>query len=464
MKISKITLYSLLVLLVTFMPFQKIYAQESPTTLEMLAQGILYYDPGRICADNEQIDVDVKIKEEGIYDSGLEPGGPFILEQFAIHVLKASAAKRGEPEENFVTKQHVIALVAFAIGEGGDIANASIFNPLNLSYKSKDIKFEPWLGDGGGGEQSYGSFNEGVEANTRQMNMGYQSRLGDILSKKNSTAKDFMHALTYFDEYKGNKFWAQASLEVDQGGIGTEEYFKTRLDLIKTVKNNYEKTAGLIIGTKHEEQTKAMYQPSLLQFKDVKNDSVDDYASQEETGWCDDTDTNGTPTGTGWDLEGPNKMAVYAQNDSRWSGKQYNCGTIGACGCWVVTTAIIISTLTNKRMNPGQTLDRFGITHYPDAPAREMGLNAVNIGTNLDKAEKALRSGGLVGMYVVGGGLFTSNIHMMVLRKVSDDGKLFYVYDLWDPNSEKNNKGYTREELMGPGNLNEMYAITKRRI
>ncbi|MEZ6330404.1 MAG: hypothetical protein R3B12_00050 [Candidatus Saccharimonadales bacterium] len=59
-------------------------------------------------------------------------------------------------------------------------------------------------------------------------------------------------------------------------------------------------------------------------------------------------------------------------------------------------------------------------------------------------------------------GTFTSSQHMMVMRKVSDDGKLFYVYDLRDPEDKNNKKGFTREELMGAGNLSEMYAVTKR--
>ncbi len=442
-----------------------IYAITPAESRRSIRMGTEYYnkDDSISCSekntqsfDGEDVDIDTS----KIYNSGLDPNGPFILEQFAIHILKASAAKLNKPEEDLVTKQHVIALVAFAIGEGGDINNASVFNPLNLSYKSDDIVAIPWLGDGGGGEQAYKTFDQGVEAYARQINMGYQSRIGKVLSKKDTTAADFMHAITYYKEYRGNLAWAEASI------ADPDAYYNKRMEYVRMVRNNYEKTAGFVIGTDKEEQDLGMYKPSLLQFKDVKNDSVDEYTQTQFDDPCqNEQNSNGSPTGTGWDLKGPNKMVFYRQDDPKWASHPFPCNkspTIGGCGCWAVTSASIISTLSNKKVNPKELVDEFRDTTWLLTPPQKYGLNSVNIGTDLDKAEKTLRNGGLVGMYVTGGGTFTSNIHMMVLRKVSDDGKLFYVYDLYDPSSDRNTKGYTRQELMNPGNLNEMYAVTKK--
>ena len=405
--------------------------------------------------DGEDVDIDTS----KIYDSGLDPEGPFILEQFAIHILKASAAKLDKPEEDLVTKQHVIALVAFAIGEGGDINNASVFNPLNLSYKSDDIVPIPWANGGAGGEQAYKTFDQGVEAYARQINMGYQSRIGKVLSKKDTTAADFMHAITYYKEFKGNLAWAEASI------ADPDAYFKKRMEYVRMVRNNYEKTAGFVIGTDKEEQDLGMFKPSLLQFKDVKDDSVDEYTQTQFDDPCGEESGAGSPTGTGWDLKGPNKMVFYRQDDPKWASHPFPCRnspTIGGCGCWAVTSASIISTLSNKMINPKELVQEFRDTTWLLTPPQKYGLDSVNIGRDLAKAEKTLRSGGLVGIYFLGGGTFTTDRHMMILRKVSDDGKLFYVYDLWDPNSERNTKGYTRQELIEPGNLNEMYAITKK--
>lgn len=408
----------------------------------------------------------VKNEKGKIYQSGLDKDGPFILEMFMIHVLKALAQKTNKPEEDFLTKQHVIALVAFAMGEGGDINNASVFNPMNLGLSADDLPTKVW-GAGTDGTQSYASFDVGVEAYARQFTTDNQDRLGKVLSDKESTAADFMHALTYYKEFKGNMWWAEASLEEGQGptgsGIGTEKYYQGRLDLVKSVKSNYKKTAGLVIGTEKEEQDLGMYKPELLKFSDVSNENVDDFTN---TGFDDpcqnEQNSNGSPTGTGWDLKGANKMVFYRQDDPKWSGHPFSgCGSIGTCGCWAVTSASIISTLTNKKINPKQLVEEFGSTTWLLAAPQKYGLDAVNIGTDFEKAEKTLRSGGLIGMFSLSG-TFTSNQHMMVMRKVSDDGKLFYVYDLYDPNSDRNTKGYTREELMNAGNLQEMYAVTKK--
>jgi hypothetical protein len=447
--------------------FAPIVRAIAPTTQDMIHNGVLFYDPGyKNCVDKKNINdpsTDGKVIDDTtIYDSGLDPDGPFILEQFAIHILKASAQKLDLPEEDLVTKQHVVALVAFAIGEGGDINNASVFNPWNLSYRSKDIIPIPWANNGAAGEQAYKSFNQGVEAYARQINMGYQSRLGKVLSKKDSTAAEFMHALTYYKEFKGNLAWAGAS-ESDPDG-----YYRDRMVLVKQVKNNYEKQAGLVIGTQKEEQDEAMYKPSLLQFGDVKNDNVDDYTKSQYDEPCDEEDSGGgTASGNGWDLSGPNKMTFYRQRDPKWASYPFPCDrspTIGGCGCWAVTSASIISTLSNKKINPKELVQKYGNAQWLIGPPTDYGLESRKIGTNgsdFDLVVKTLKSGGLVGMYSLTG-TFTTVQHMMIIRKVSDDGKLFYVYDLHNPNSEVNQKGYTRQELKEEGNLQEMYIVTKK--
>lgn len=424
----------------------------------MIDKGILYFDPDDYSCEQEQYDASGALTDNSgkdIYKSGIDPNGPFILEMFAIHILKALAQKTDKPEEDFVTKQHVIALVAFALGEGGDINNQSVFNPMNLGLSADDLPTKKW-GAGTDGTQSYASFDVGIEAYARQFLTDNQDRLGIVLSKKDSTAADFMYALTHYEKYKGNAFWAAASLG------NPDAYYQGRLDLVKSVKNNYEKTAGLIIGTNEYEQPKGMYKPSLLQYKDIGSGSVDDYTSTTSTNACEDSGSSTTTAGEGgWDLKGHNSIVVYEQSDPKWAGKPYsNCGTIGKCGCWVVTTAIIISTLKNKKINPGQLLNKYGTTHYPDAPAIAEGLNADNIGTNFDKAEKTLRDGGLIAAYFTGPP-FTTNVHMMVIRKVQSNGE-FLVYDLRGVNDQNNQKSYTREFLATKANLSEMYAISKK--
>lgn len=209
--------------------------------------GIYYYDKGAGQCGLETSNADGGLVPGGnyssIYKSGLQ--SPYILEQFMIHILKRLAQIYNKPESDLVTKEHVIALLAFAQGEGGDIQNSSIFNPMNTSYRDKDIQPIAYAAGGRDGRQAYSSFDIGVEAYARHFSRSdqYQNRLGSTLSKPDSNAKDFMEALTYFQRYDNNKTWATAALN------NPDEYFKERLELVETVRNNYGKIAGVQIGT-----------------------------------------------------------------------------------------------------------------------------------------------------------------------------------------------------------------------
>jgi hypothetical protein len=180
--------------------------------------------------------------DPSIWNSGLQP--PYILEQFMIEVLKAVATKMGAPTSSAVTEEHAIALVAFALGEGGDIMNGSIYNPLNSGYNGGLVEGVPR----NDGVQAYKSFDMGVEATARTMVGSFQVRLAQTLINPTSTAEQFMEALTYFKRYQGNKFWAAASVD------NPDAYYRQRLSLVDQVRARYSDIAGLIIGTEEHEQ------------------------------------------------------------------------------------------------------------------------------------------------------------------------------------------------------------------
>ncbi len=221
--------------------------------------GCNWYAPNETCGDtaNTGLAGDTPGSQSGIWNSGLQP--PYILEQFAIETLKAVAQKKGFQPEDTVTEEHVIALVAFMYGEGGDIANtSSIFNPLNSGIKIAElINGKP----ANNGTQSFVSFDAGVEATARTIVGSFQSRLADTLVKRGSTANEFMYALTYYDKYPGNKFWAEASVQPN-----ADSYYRQRLVLVQQVRNRYESIASLIIGTIELEQFKNLTDRSKLQF------------------------------------------------------------------------------------------------------------------------------------------------------------------------------------------------------
>lgn len=192
----------------------------------------------------------------GSWNSGLQP--PFILEQFAIETLKDVGQKRGAPTSSTVTQEHVTALLAFMFGEGGDINNQDLFNPLNSGLNAPDLI------DGahsGSGVQSFKSFDAGVEATARTIVGSNQSRLADTLVDRSTTAEQFMHALTYYQDFPGNQFWAAASQPPNQ-----DSYYQQRLQLVQQVRTGYKDIASLVIGTPEKEAVTGNRDASKLQF------------------------------------------------------------------------------------------------------------------------------------------------------------------------------------------------------
>jgi hypothetical protein len=189
---------------------------------------------------------------------------PFSLEDFVVEVLRDVAAKEGVPESDTVTQEHVLALMAFAYGEGGNLTNNDIYNPWNTGYSGDDLK--PAGGHSTSGVQSYSSFDDGVEATSRVMtgtggSGGYQSRLGTALKDPNTDALSIMKTLTYYQKYQDNKPWAEASMPPNQ-----DTYYQGRLQLIQTVKSNYKNIASLVIGPPGNSANNNQYSPHPLRY------------------------------------------------------------------------------------------------------------------------------------------------------------------------------------------------------
>ena len=237
----------------------------SPSQIELFKRGILYYDedPGCTVGSPQSAlggsPVNTSGATSGMWTSGLQP--PFILEQFAIETLKNVAKKQNVSQDTTVTEEHVIALIAFMWGEGGDIANGSIYNPLNSGINAPEL-----LAGANNvfGRQSYKSFDAGVEATTRTMVGTYQSRLAATLIIKESTAEQFMEALTYYKRYPGNKYWAAISDPSYDGSDGLpplgpnapQIYYEGRIKLVSQVRARYADMAGTVLGTPEHEAAK----------------------------------------------------------------------------------------------------------------------------------------------------------------------------------------------------------------
>lgn len=275
-------------------------------------------DAGNAVADSKGAD-------GGIWNSGLKP--PYILEQWAIEVLKDLAAKKGKSATDAVTQQHVIALVAFAIGEGGDIANQDLFNPLNTGLNAPELLAGA---NDPSGVQSFKSFDAGVEAAARTFAESNYSHLASALLNPGSNAKQFMYALSYNWKFPGGTIWAGASLD-------EPAYYQGRLSLVSQVSSSYKDYASIVIGTPALEQAENVREPSLLQFGDGGGDPTNPSSS----GGC-ASSTSGDATAIvqtaldfSWpdDSHGTQPKPAYAQGIAK-----YNKGMNPAdCGVFVAT-------------------------------------------------------------------------------------------------------------------------------
>ncbi len=257
--------------------------------IHSINNGTAYYDP---CAESTCPSVtggetNTGINGGGSWNSGLQP--PYILEQFAIETLKDVAQKRGVPENSAVSQEHVIGLLAFMYGEGGDINNDDLFNPLNTGINAPELLAG---NNATNGVQSFKSFDAGVEATARTMVGSNQSRLADALIDPNTTADQFMHALAYYQQYPGNHFWAEASAPPNQ-----DAYYQQRLTLVQQVRSNYQDIAALEIGTPAHELIEGIRDISKLRFGGGAGDK-NSLSSGSSSCGCSPTDNPAASTGS----------------------------------------------------------------------------------------------------------------------------------------------------------------------
>lgn len=137
-------------------------------------------------------------------------------------------------------------------------------------------------------------------------------------------------------------------------------------------------------------------------------------------------------------------VVYYNQTDARWGNKPYGkTSTIGRAGCGPTALAIAVASLTNNKVTPydvaqwsvenGGLCEGSGSYHslIPNG-GRHYGLTVTSIGRDGKKLVEALQSGKLV-IAIMSKGHFTSGGHFIVLRGVTEGGKILVA----DPASVK---------------------------
>ena len=129
-------------------------------------------------------------------------------------------------------------------------------------------------------------------------------------------------------------------------------------------------------------------------------------------------------------------LTYYNQLDERWANEMYGkTDTIGVAGCGPTALAIAISNLTGDETDPvevaewsydnGYVCEGSGsyISLIPNA-AEHFGLAVEKLGkSNADELVEHLEDGKMI-IAIMGAGHFTNTGHFIVLRGVTDDGKI----------------------------------------
>ena len=193
------------------------------------------------CAPSTGTAPTVPGSQTGVWNSGLQPvnaAGQYPVEEYIIETLKDIAAKEGGTAANYVTKEHVIGMMAFGWGEGGNLTNDDIWNLWNNGISDPDLLAG---GHSGSGVQSFKSFDTGIEANARRLTEPGYSRLITVLQNPNSTAEQFAYALSYYQKYPNNVLWATAS-------NNEPGYYNGEISDINQARNHYDDEASTALG------------------------------------------------------------------------------------------------------------------------------------------------------------------------------------------------------------------------
>jgi hypothetical protein len=143
--------------------------------------------------------------------------------------------------------------------------------------------------------------------------------------------------------------------------------------------------------------------------------------------------------------DGATEVVYYNQADTRWKDISYGqTGTIGRSGCGPTSLSIVVSSLTDKKVDPvqmskwayenGYYCEGVGSYHtlIPDG-AKYFGLKVEGCTVNEpQKIVDALADGKLI-IAIMSKGHFTNGGHFIVLRGVTSDKKILVA----DPVSQK---------------------------
>lgn len=148
----------------------------------------------------------------------------------------------------------------------------------------------------------------------------------------------------------------------------------------------------------------------------------------------------------------PNGMSIplYKQYDPQWSTIRFGGGTISSSGCSVTSMGMVFTYLLGETVTPATIVDWTGNRYYVEpagqswgifpACAAQWGLTCQNLGKDATAIVNALSDGKPV-IASMAPGTFTKAGHFIVLRGITEDGKILVN----DPNDNASKNFINRQ-------------------
>jgi hypothetical protein len=237
--------------------------------LDLLNSGSYYYDYGGDCSSNDSgYTGGTSNLPTGPWSYKSNAQQPYYEEQFVIDLLKDIAQVKGVPESSTVTQEHVIAMIAWQLQEGGNTHNTgNDFNLWNMGYLSSFPQLFTH-GTSDGSQTGFVSYDAGIEGNTIEMTGSLQGRIGTVLSNPGSSAADVLKAISYPDLTPGNLAWAWGNKKTEAAAAEYDHtnYYPSLLNDLASTRSNYSTYATVVIGPADRGTNSPRVSSSLLTY------------------------------------------------------------------------------------------------------------------------------------------------------------------------------------------------------
>lgn len=148
------------------------------------------------------------------------------------------------------------------------------------------------------------------------------------------------------------------------------------------------------------------------------------------------------------------KIPLYYQYQEPWRNIKYGDGTIATSGCSLTCIAMVFNYVNSLSLTPDQVAAWAGTTYHVKgagaswsifpAAAKKWGVRCTGLGKNMNSVVTALSEGKPV-IASMDKGTFTKGGHFIVLRGITEDGKILVN----DPNDNANKQHFYKSFDVG---------------